>query len=340
MSRNNPRQLGASRGLLTPQMIKQGLLAMHPMDQAALATAPVPIVGDIVGGAADLRMLFNEPSWGNAGWAAAGLLPFVPAGTVSRKAAQIAELPMDEALRLQRAEEMGFTQDIYHGSKQDITEFVPGYKDDGLIFASPDPEFANNWIGKGKYRARQGAEAEYEAARAEDKANRAASFDDELLSSMDRGPEFNKVYDEMYANYRNMTKVPADDIHKANYPLKTNVKNTFVPHENVDIIKEFFEKTGRPEKDLKLYTSGNYLFYETPEMVDFLKSKGFDSMKLKESSYGSAGYTTLAVFDPKNIRSRFAKFDPNKINSRDILATTAPVAVGAGLLSQQQSNDD
>ena len=34
------------------------------------------------------------------------------------------------------------------------------------------------------------------------------------------------------------------------------------------------------------------------------------------------------VFDPKNIRSRFAKFDPTKADSRDILAGAGYTAFG------------
>lgn len=77
------------RGLLpqgqsiTPEQIGQWARE-NPLDAAALATSPLPVVGDVVGFAADAKALYDEPSWGNAGWLAAGLLPFVPAGTVKR----------------------------------------------------------------------------------------------------------------------------------------------------------------------------------------------------------------------------------------------------------------
>jgi len=52
--------------------------AMHGLDQAAIATAPIPVVGDLVGLAADVRTFKEEPSWANAGWLAAGtVIPFV-----------------------------------------------------------------------------------------------------------------------------------------------------------------------------------------------------------------------------------------------------------------------
>jgi hypothetical protein len=51
------------------------------LDNAALATAPIPIVGDVLGLGADAHRFATDPesrTWGNAGLAALGLLPFVP----------------------------------------------------------------------------------------------------------------------------------------------------------------------------------------------------------------------------------------------------------------------
>ena len=55
---------------------------MDTMDQIALGTAVIPIVGDIAGGIADTRTLINEPSLKNLGFLLAGLVPFVPSGGV------------------------------------------------------------------------------------------------------------------------------------------------------------------------------------------------------------------------------------------------------------------
>ena len=67
------------------------------------------------------------------------------------------------------------------------------------------------------------------------------------------------------------------------------------------------------------HKSGNWLIYENKAMVDFLKDKGFDSMRLAENQGGAMN--TIAVFDPKNIRSRFAEFDPARAESPDLLAS-------------------
>ena len=57
---------------------------MSGLDKAALVTAPVPLLGDIVGGIADTATLIEDPSWANLGWLLAGLAPFVPSGGVTR----------------------------------------------------------------------------------------------------------------------------------------------------------------------------------------------------------------------------------------------------------------
>jgi len=52
----------------------------NPMDALAIGAAPIPIAGDVIGVANDLRHLAQNPSWGNLGWTALGALPFVPSG--------------------------------------------------------------------------------------------------------------------------------------------------------------------------------------------------------------------------------------------------------------------
>lgn len=53
------------------------------LDGAAMATSPIPILGDLLGLGADANGFYNEPesrNWLNYGLAALGLLPFVPSG--------------------------------------------------------------------------------------------------------------------------------------------------------------------------------------------------------------------------------------------------------------------
>jgi hypothetical protein len=100
-----------SSGLLTAGRRMRGLLSDaadwagdNPLDAAALATSPIPIVGDVVGGVADAKTFYDDPSWMNAGLGLAGLLPFVPGGLagtfagIGAKTADVVALRKAEAL--------------------------------------------------------------------------------------------------------------------------------------------------------------------------------------------------------------------------------------------------
>ena len=76
------------KGLSTLESFKKGVgeayESMSPLQKAALYTAPVPGIGDVVGGVSDVVDLIKNPSWANLGFLAAGLLPFVPSGGLTK----------------------------------------------------------------------------------------------------------------------------------------------------------------------------------------------------------------------------------------------------------------
>jgi hypothetical protein len=77
ISQQTPEQLGMNN----MQRFSEQVQAMHPMDQAAMATSSVPFVGDAIGLMADARTLWNEPEQRtpmNYGLSALGALPFIP----------------------------------------------------------------------------------------------------------------------------------------------------------------------------------------------------------------------------------------------------------------------
>ena len=64
------------------------------LDAAALATMPIPIVGDVAGLASDAYRFATDPesrTLENAAWASLGMLPFVPFGGMLMDAAQLAK---------------------------------------------------------------------------------------------------------------------------------------------------------------------------------------------------------------------------------------------------------
>ena len=79
------------------------------------------------------------------------------------------------------------------------------------------------------------------------------------------------------------------------------------------------------------------------DILNTARSEGFDGVKLTnfsdEAGYGNYNPTThYAIFDPKNIRSRFAAFDPARKDSTDILASYLGVP-GIGMLDAMPQDD-
>ena len=68
-------------------------------------------------------------------------------------------------------------------------------------------------------------------------------------------------------------------------------------------------------------------------IVDFLNSKGFDSIEYK-NVYEDPGSVSKIVFDPSQVRSVHAKFDPKKSKSGNILASVPVSALATGALSE------
>ena len=81
------------------------------LDTLALATMPVPVVGDVAGIASDAYRFATDPdsrTLGNVAWASLGMLPFVPsmAGIMAGKGARTADaVKLAEAQKLEQAGE-------------------------------------------------------------------------------------------------------------------------------------------------------------------------------------------------------------------------------------------
>jgi hypothetical protein len=234
-----------------------------------------------------------------------------------------------------RAEASGLS-DAYHGSKQDITGLFRAGYDDNLAFATKDPEFASKWIGKGKLNQRIGAEEEIKAAEDLYRQIKYRNTDQDLLSRLE-GEEFNTAYDKMSAAARAEQEKEfglrgnATGLFDVVYPLKIQANKTFNPETDMDVMKEFFVANDIPSKLQDLYAGGNYMMYETKPVVNYLKSKGYDSMRLREST--GDNYPTIAVFNPETVRSRNAAFDPFRRDTETALARgVAPPDLLAGVL--------
>lgn len=79
------------------------------------------------------------------------------------------------------------------------------------------------------------------------------------------------------------------------------------------------------------------------DLVQQAKAGGHDALILRNTYDPGAGTAKLVdvgvVFDPSQIRSKFAKFDPNKISSPDLLAAGVPLGLLAGTNIEMPKKD-
>lgn len=219
--------------------------------------------------------------------------------------------------RLRRSDDQGFGNVLYHATA--TREPIDAFAGDrlGLTYLTTDRDFANQWMGKGGARTRiedfPDIEAEFE--RGVQELRQKYQRPDGTLSN----PR------EYYREYDNLRK-SLESTGQAIYPVRTRVENTFDPTLNIDVLDDLIRMRGsEPDAttiqsgltDREAYQSGNYIFYEQPKVIEFLKERGFDSMRLSEGM--DQPMTTVAVFDPAKIRSINAEFNPDRMGSANIL---------------------
>lgn len=221
------------------------------------------------------------------------------------------------AARLRRADEQGFGNVLYHATA--TREPIDAFAGDrlGITYLTTDRDFANQWMGKGgaitPIEDFPDIEAEFE--RGVQELRQKYQRPDGTLSNPQ---EYYREYDRLRKNLQSTDQ--------AIYPVRTRVENTFDPTVNIDVLDDLIRMKGsEPDAttiqsgltDREAYQSGNYILYEKPKVIDFLKERGFDSMRLSEGM--DQPMTTVAVFDPAKIRSINAEFNPDRMGSANIL---------------------
>jgi hypothetical protein len=116
------------------------------------------------------------------------------------------------------------------------------------------------------------------------------------------------------------------------YPVKLKLENPkeyFTYDEYEEEFENFMSENLRSGKSFITDDIGSKAFREK------LQSEGHDGILISRSTTDTGmPRQDYVVFDPKNIRSRFAKFDPTKAESKDILASAGFTAFGTlGALS-------
>jgi hypothetical protein len=219
-----------------------------------------------------------------------------------------ADLPMDEASRMARAREMGVTESGYHGTGADIGSF------NGMTWMSDSPRLAND------YAAMRGMEG---------------GSDNVMPLMMRPGQTF-----EADALPRTVT---VGDMVNELLEQANAAGRTFDEPRVKEILDNVRAAAKRQESGPHY---GRHDFWNNSEMMfgrdgakalrDLFDELGFNSVRMTEG-----GERTIGVFNPADVRSRFAKFDPAKRGSSDILASMAPIGLGTvGALPLLTSRDD
>lgn len=274
---------------------RQGLL--NAAEGVETAADFLPVVGDVLG-LEDASRAYGQGDMVGAGINMMGVIPIIgDAGVKLSKSAR-------SALR-----DQGFTEGFFHGTKQDIQDgFKAGYSD-GMVFVTPEREFANNWVGKGKYQQRLGEESIDDMRRA-DRQKLWDEYESQYGSYENWPAEIEDEYNARSINLSRQYQASGGAV----YPVAVKANNQFDPEENPEIIAEFLRSQGRDpnattivrgKTDLEAYQEGNYLFYENKEMADFLRDKGYDSVWLREDTTPqglSKPFSTLAVLDESGVK--------------------------------------
>jgi hypothetical protein len=150
------------------------------------------------------------------------------------------------------------------------------------------------------------------------------AFPTEGVTFVTRDKDFADSFLDMHRNGKPVAQGAWDyDKGSTVYPLSVNLGKHFVPGspEGKAVISEFVKNLpADPDaamsaaKRAKLLESGAWDVMEDPKFLDYLKSTGHDTFTVMEG-----GVPNVGIFDPKNIRGKFAKYNPEDAESPDFM---------------------
>jgi hypothetical protein len=205
-------------------------------------------------------------------------------------------MPMDEASRMARAREMGFTEDGFHSTGADFHSF----------------EGPNQRTSHGTHVGTSGAANERISGR----------WNDWQREKMEARGEY--VPDNILPLvYRHQNPIPMEDMmHWAPEDLTGRL-------EYLSDVGEIGPYNVQPRRS---QFGGEY--FDNRDIVRALESNGYTGFRY-ENAVEDAGSVSDAIFDPTNIRSRFARFDPRL---RHLANLSAGIGAGAVLLPQERED--
>jgi hypothetical protein len=280
---------------------------------ASLPMSAVPIAGDITGLAADAAMYAAYPeerTMGNYAMSAAGVLPFVP-GVAAVRAARGAS-PLEGTLDMSQAARMQTEYELAHEVAQRNAALPV---EQGGLGLPPN----NTALDRAAEQGFDTSRPLYHSTN--------ASFD--AFKIPDGGfLKFGKgVYTAPNAKYSDRYIRENRDI-EAGYKEGANVMPLYARGK---IASEKDWEAARQEMMSEGVEPAGY-DPQQKEIQRRLKEKGFDGLNM----FGNE----IIVFDPKNIRSVNAAFDPTKRGSSNLLAGAAGATIGLSALRNIQRDEE
>lgn len=232
-------------------------------------------------------------------------------------------LDMDEASRMARAREMEFTRPVYHETTpENARSLLSGGSGFDLSMGragASDSEMPRGVFVKSHDRpiGVAGSHSEQIPLSIRPGNELVMQDRDALRAFLRQDEQYRALSDEIArvnAHYKQMT----DDL-----------ENQYVrrmPKEDTDALlareDALLNEWAEMEDSLSRQAQGR--------ATEFLRGGGYDSLRVAQDagSWGRSTDTTV-VLDPRNVRSRFAAFDPAKRDSSDLLASMAPIGLGS-----------
>jgi len=264
-----------------------------------------------------------------------------------------------EKARLDRAVQQGFNIDAFHGTKGDIESFDPGLLGATTgapsarrgFFFSADPETANYYAraaeGYNLGRSDQIREAinlaekeiqkvNLEAAKIDIEARKKAGYYEKLNDLVNKERAGELLNFERQNKMEELDRQMAAEIAKNPAYLEAKAKADQLSKDRANIPSDYGMNI-MPIK-LRLQNPLEYDFggqsYREVSYHDLLKQAqeaGNDGAIFRNTTDGGGVTDIYVVFEPEQIRSRFAMFDPEKTGSKDILASAPPVLFPLGV---------
>ena len=226
----------------------------------------------------------------------------------------IEDLPDVEKARVDRAVKQGFNIDAFHGTAGNIADFDPGLLGKTTkapsarkaFFFSADPETALAYVvDADPVKLNRFTEAEHRKLQ--------ARLQNEASDARDR---INKIYDQIYDE--DITKLDEEgkiraDLRKQSltrlqkkedlaYAIRSNLGGNIMP------VK--LRMTNPLVHDFK---GEDYREVSYNDLLQTAKDKGHDGVIMKNTTDGGPVTDIYAVFEPQQIRSRYATFDPDRV---------------------------